>query len=200
MINFIKKTINKLHKVPAFGYSDEEMLNNIDTQVIINYLVENGHWPQSVVPFGEGIKDLIMTVDGFEDDSRLLSKDRIQLIIRAAVGLEPVQHLSDIKYTKVNADQLVAFFDKIGLTKGRYQYEEDTPYCDKTIGDCDEYMYAAMGLANLRHGKAAFGMATTLTHAFNCFVGSDNKLYVYEPQNNTYAPATKDHGLRHIWM
>ena len=50
--------------------------------------------------------------------------------------------------------------------------------------DCDEFSFSLMGYENYWAGDLAFGIAWSLTHAFNIFIDDQKKLWVIEPQTD----------------
>ena len=66
-----------------------------------------------------------------------------------------------------------------------YDQTEKLSYVGE-LYDCDDFAYRLMGnLSVPPWAETASGIICTESHAFNCFIDSDGKLWYIEPQTDT---------------
>jgi hypothetical protein len=109
--------------------------------------------------------------------------------------------ITDTTYELVDETVALQFFNVMGLQRLVWVKDEANSVLNGAqLGDCDEFMFAAAGLANLRRGRLAFGVALNCNHAFNVIVNTSGRLRFYEPQTNTFRDVTADDDIRYVWM
>jgi len=111
----------------------------------------------------------------------------IQKLLKDAFGEKCTLFLVDGKYRIPTLENFKKFLKEDKTDLFRYISEEF---------DCDDFSFRLMGQVSYPGwSDIAFGIATSMTHAYNCIVAEDegqNRVYLVEPQNDEVFLALKN--------
>lgn len=111
---------------------------------------------------------------------------------------------ADLEYYKLPLEKW-----KEILTEIYERFKKVHPYQEEVF-DCDDFalLYAGLTAYTIKlvglDKQVAFAIAWSDSHAFNLFITIDNKIYIYEPQNNNIVgeleSINKPYDVRMIWF
>jgi hypothetical protein len=95
-------------------------------------------------------------------------------MIQTNFGNIPI-YISDAQFDLTTVDEAKKYLDT----------EQKQPYLAEGH-DCDNFSFAAMGYFSQGLYSFAFGIMWSGPHAFNFMIDADKKLWIVEPQSNTF--------------
>ena len=118
----------------------------------------------------------------------------IQSLLKKAFGEKCVLFLVDGKYRIPTLENFQKFLKEDKTDLFRYIPEEF---------DCDDFSFRLMGQVSYPGwSDIAFGIATSMTHAYNCIVCEDNegqnRVFLVEPQNDRIFLVPEDPKLAYV--
>lgn len=180
-------------------FSDEQVISYVlKSKTLISALVRSDKVRTTALQ--DGIKPLLDAIP-YAVANKVTHWRRINVSATESCGSTVDCHLSDNYYVPVSEESFIQFMDYMKLHELEWYEDSDDPLLlSNQLGDCDDFMFAACGLANIRCGNLAFGIASNGSHAFNVAYTTKGKLRYYEPQTNTFTDVTKELGVKRIWM